>query len=279
MDDLFSSWPMALLGPRVDLQHENTSLQWDVPSPYRGNNATMVEHPQPWGDGDVMFALQELVDGGFLGKRWPPLVWRPRVAPRWSPRCRWSQKHRPGPASSTAPSFWSTTSRWTDTRWTCFHQGRDGSWGSPQSTVVFDGVQAWLSLSSPWSASFGLYAMVMRRRMLAPQTEEGGRGCRPKLRKWLPKWNAAKSVPTLAAPAPQQAPHPAWPPAAPSHPSRPRLRPRSRSKSARTAPTHGVAGRLDTGAVEFVRMAVHRCTKEAVRDTTWTTKALTASSP
>ena len=34
MNDPIASWPLALVGPRVDLQHESTTLQWDVPSPY-----------------------------------------------------------------------------------------------------------------------------------------------------------------------------------------------------------------------------------------------------
>ena len=66
MSDPFASWPMALVGPRVDLQHEATSLQWDTPSPYEGETAKMmVKVDNLGGSGQVAFALQELVDGGF----------------------------------------------------------------------------------------------------------------------------------------------------------------------------------------------------------------------
>ena len=56
--------------------------------------------------------------------------------------------------------------------------------------------------------SFGLYAMVMRRRMLAPQTEEE---VADQTQEVAAEMNAAKSVPTLAVPAPQQAPTPPAP--------------------------------------------------------------------
>ena len=186
MDDPFSSWPMALLGPRVDLQHENTTLQWDVPSPYRGNNATMVVNtPNLGGDGDVMFALQELVDGGF----WATVATvglKPRVAPRWSPRCRWSQKHRQGPASSTVSSFWSTTSRWTDTRWTrSSSRKRRFAMGKPSVNSCLRTCSALLSLSSllvrcpsvftRWSCDAECLRRRRRKRLLT------------KLRKLLPK--------------------------------------------------------------------------------------------
>ena len=66
MEDAFSSWPLALLGPRFDLQDEATTLQWDVPSPYVGETATMVVSAKNLGgNGLAEFALQQLVEGGY----------------------------------------------------------------------------------------------------------------------------------------------------------------------------------------------------------------------
>ena len=66
MIEPYATWPLALLGPSVDLQHESTVMQWDNPSPYEGESASMVVTTQNLGgDGAVTFALQRLVDGGF----------------------------------------------------------------------------------------------------------------------------------------------------------------------------------------------------------------------
>lgn len=66
MSDPIASWPLALVGPRVDLQHDSTKLQWDIPSPYEGETSKMlVTTDNLGGNGNVVFALQELVDGGY----------------------------------------------------------------------------------------------------------------------------------------------------------------------------------------------------------------------
>ena len=205
MDDPFSSWPMALLGPRVDLQHENTTLQWDVPSPYRGNNATMVVNtPNLGGDGDVMFALQELVDGGFWAT----------VATVGLEASSGSTLVASLPVVAEAPAGSSIEYRvivlvdnvemdrhTVDSLLIKEETVRDGEALSQQlSSDVFSVALFVIALGS---VSFGLYAMVMRRRMLAPQTEEE---VADQTQEVAAEMNAAKSVPTLAVPAPQQAP-------------------------------------------------------------------------
>ena len=210
MDDPFSSWPMALLGPRVDLQHENTTLQWDVPSPYRGNNATMVVNtPNLGGDGDVMFALQELVDGGFWAT----------VATVGLEASSGSTLVASLPVVAEAPAGSSIEYRvivlvdnvemdrhTVDSLLIKEETVRDGEALSQQlSSDVFSVALFVIALGS---VSFGLYAMVMRRRMLAPQTEEE---VADQTQEVAAEMNAAKSVPTLAVPAPQQAPAPPAP--------------------------------------------------------------------
>ena len=210
MDDPFSSWPMALLGPRVDLQHENTSLQWDVPSPYRGNNATMVVNtPNLGGDGDVVFALQELVDGGF----WATVATVGLEAPSGSPLVASLPVVAEAPAGSSIEyrvivlvDNVEMDRHTVDSLLIKEETVRDGEALSQQlSSDVFSVALFVIALGS---VSFGLYAMVMRRRMLAPQTEEE---VADQTQEVAAEMNAAKSVPTLAVPAPQQAPTPPAP--------------------------------------------------------------------
>ena len=205
MDDPFSSWPMALLGPRVDLQHENTTLQWDVPSPYRGNNATMVVNtPNLGGDGDVMFALQELVDGGF----WATVATVGLEAPSGSTLVASLPVVAEAPAGSSIEyrvivlvDNVEMDRHTVDSLLIKEETVRDGEALSQQlSSDVFSVALFVIALGS---VSFGLYAMVMRRRMLAPQTEEE---VADQTQEVAAEMNAAKSVPTLAVPAPQQAP-------------------------------------------------------------------------
>ena len=56
MSEPFASWPLALVGPRVDLQDPSTSMQWDVPSPYVGDTSKMVVNTNNLG-GNVMSPL------------------------------------------------------------------------------------------------------------------------------------------------------------------------------------------------------------------------------
>ena len=237
MDDPFSSWPMALLGPRVDLQHENTSLQWDVPSPYRGNNATMVVNtPNLGGDGDVMFALQELVDGGF----WATVATVGLEAQSGSTLVASLPVVAEAPAGSSIEyrvivlvDNVEMDRHTVDSLLIKEETVRDGEALSQQlSSDVFSVALFVIALGS---VSFGLYAMVMRRRMLAPQTEEE---VADQTQEVAAEMNAAKSVPTLAVPAPQQAPTPPAPaaPVAPIPPPPSTLGP-DRSQPAPLPPT------------------------------------------
>ena len=66
MGEPFATWPLALLGPRVDLHDENSKLQWSNPSPVENEATSMVvEVKNLGGNGEVSFALQRLIDGGY----------------------------------------------------------------------------------------------------------------------------------------------------------------------------------------------------------------------
>jgi hypothetical protein len=61
----FASWPLALLGPSFDLDADTTSLKWDEPSPTTEQQVNMVINAKnDGGKGDVTFILQRLVVGG-----------------------------------------------------------------------------------------------------------------------------------------------------------------------------------------------------------------------
>tara|TARA_B100000900_G_scaffold346589_2_gene311418 strand:+ start:3119 stop:8527 length:5409 start_codon:yes stop_codon:yes gene_type:complete len=174
MHDPFSSWPMALIGPRIDLQDEGTSLQWDTPSPYVGDTANMlITVENLGGNGNVVFGIQELVDGGF-----------------WSMVSTVDVEASSGstlsvslPVMADAPADSSIDyrvivlvdgvemDRYTvDSLLIKQETIRDGAALSQQlSTDVFSVALFIIALGS---VSFGMYAMVLRRRMLAPDTEE-----------------------------------------------------------------------------------------------------------
>jgi hypothetical protein len=61
-----ASWPLALVGPSMDLGHSDTVLSWSNPSPVEGEavslNAAVLNQG---GKGDVSFVLQRAVEGGF----------------------------------------------------------------------------------------------------------------------------------------------------------------------------------------------------------------------
>ena len=126
---------------------------------------------------------------------------------------------------------------------------RDGAALSQQlSTDVFSVTLFIIALAS---VSFGLYAMVLRRRMLAPETEE----LADQTDVVAEEMKAGKAVPTLAAVPPA--------PATPFHLLQ-AMRFLRHPSLDRTVPDllpfpNGTPRWLDTGAVELVRMAVHRC--------------------
>ncbi len=66
MIEPFASWPLALIGPKVDLQAESTSLKWSNPSPTQGQLSSMiVKGTNLGGSGQIEFSLQRLIEGGF----------------------------------------------------------------------------------------------------------------------------------------------------------------------------------------------------------------------
>ncbi|MEC7443365.1 MAG: hypothetical protein VX996_00065, partial [Candidatus Thermoplasmatota archaeon] len=216
MDDPFASWPMALVGPRIDLQDEATTLQWDVPSPFEGETAKMIVNANNLGgNGNVTFALQELVDGGFWAT-----VSAVEVQATTGTSLSVSL-----PVVANAPAGSSIDHRVmvlvdgvemdrrsVDSLLVKQETIRDGEALSEQlSTDVFSVTLFIIALGS---VSFALYAMVLRRRMLAPETEEA---LADQTAVVTEDMNASKPVPALAAvpPAPVNQPIPPPPVAAP----------------------------------------------------------------
>ena len=174
MTDPFASWPLALLGPRVDLQHENTTLQWNNPSPYEGESALMfVAADNLAGDGDVTFALQRLVDGGF-----------------WSTTAQVSLEAKSGqPLRASLPAIADVSAgqsvqyrvlvlvdgvemdrHTVDSLMVKEETARDGDALSQQVSDDFFSIT--LFVIALISVSFGLWAMVMQRRMLNPDEDD-----------------------------------------------------------------------------------------------------------
>ena len=61
-----ASWPLALLGPSIDLDNEANSFSWDDPSPIAEQAVNLeFEVLNTGGKGDVAFVLQRSVEGGF----------------------------------------------------------------------------------------------------------------------------------------------------------------------------------------------------------------------
>ena len=61
-----ASWPLALLGPSLDLSHDDTVLSWSNPSPVEGEAVYLeVQVLNQGGKGDVAYVLQKAVEGGF----------------------------------------------------------------------------------------------------------------------------------------------------------------------------------------------------------------------
>ena len=61
----FASWPLALLGPSVSFNNEDTSIQWSNPSPVQGSSSELeISVANQGGKGELSFILQRLVEGG-----------------------------------------------------------------------------------------------------------------------------------------------------------------------------------------------------------------------
>ncbi|DAC49852.1 MAG TPA: hypothetical protein D7H92_01240, partial [Candidatus Poseidoniales archaeon] len=207
MAEPFASWPLALVGPRIDLQDESTTLQWDVPSPYVGDTATMVvQTTNLGGNGDVSFALQELVDGGF----WSTVSMVEVEATAGNP----VSVSLPVVAEASAGSSLDyrvivlvddvEMDRHTvDSLLIKEETVRDGEALTQQlSADVFSVSLFVIALAS---VSFGLYAMVLRRRMLAPESEEE---MADQTEVVAEEMKAAKTVPQLAQPPAPTSPIP-----------------------------------------------------------------------
>ena len=174
MNEPFASWPLALVGPRVDLQDPSTTMQWDVPSPYVGVTSKMVVNTNNLGgNGDVTFALQQLVDGGF----WSTVTAVELQATAGNPLTASLPVTADAPAGSSIEyrvlvlvDEVEMDRHTVDSLLIKEQTVRDGEALTQQlSTDVFSVSLFIIALAS---VSFGLYAMVMRRRMLAPETEE-----------------------------------------------------------------------------------------------------------
>ena len=207
MAEPFASWPLALVGPRIDLQDESTTLQWDVPSPYVGDTAKMVvQTTNLGGNGDVSFALQELVDGGF----WSTVTMVEVQATAGNP----VSVSLPVVAEASAGSSIDyrvivlvddvEMDRHTvDSLLIKEETVRDGEALTQQlSADVFSVSLFVIALAS---VSFGLYAMVLRRRMLAPESEEE---MADQTEVVAEEMKAAKTVPQLAQPPAPTSPIP-----------------------------------------------------------------------
>ena len=61
----FASWPLALLGPSISFDDEDTSIQWSNPSPVQGSSSELeISVANKGGKGELSFILQRLVEGG-----------------------------------------------------------------------------------------------------------------------------------------------------------------------------------------------------------------------
>ena len=170
----FASWPLSLTGPNVDLQHAATVLSWDTPSPYAGSTATMmVSADNLGGDGRVEFALQRLTEGGFWATDANQTV--DAVAGQ-TIAAGLSITAAGDPGDSFAYRVVVLVDGVEMDRQTVPSllvkevTVRDGEALSQQLSEDLFSVT--LFLIALGSVSFGMYALVMRRRLLAPPSEE-----------------------------------------------------------------------------------------------------------
>ena len=57
----FASWPLALIGPSIDLSSSKTQISWDNPSPYVGDIVTLeIQSFNEGSKGNVTFVLENL---------------------------------------------------------------------------------------------------------------------------------------------------------------------------------------------------------------------------
>ncbi len=214
MMEPFASWPLALLGPRIDLQHEASSLQWDIPSPYEGETATLfVETENLGGSGQVEYALQTLVEGGF-----------------WSTVEIAGVEATAGATLTAALPVTPVESAGSTIEYRVLvlvdgvemdratvaslfikeETVRDGEALTQQlSSDVFSVTLFVIALAS---VSFGMYALVLRRRLLAPETEEE---LADQTDVVVEEMVSGKTVPTLQAPPVPPAPSGQVPPPPP----------------------------------------------------------------
>lgn len=222
MMEPFASWPLALLGPSIDLQDEATKLQWNNPSPYAGETATMVvTATNLGGNGMVEFALQELVEGGY-----------------WSTSSMVGVEVTSGqsltaslPVSADAPQGTAIEYRVlvlvdgvemdrqsVESLLIKEETVRDGEALSQQlSDDIFSVTLFIIALTS---LSFGMYALVLRRRMLAPETEEEAADQTEEV---VQEMVNQKVLPSIASPTQPPSPPVAPAPPAPSAPPAPAM--------------------------------------------------------
>ena len=205
MNDAFASWPLSLLGPRIDLQDEGTSLQWDVPSPYVGETAVMVVNSKNLGgNGNVEFALQQLVDGSF----WASVSTVSVDVTADSAVTAALPVVADAVAGSTVEyrvlvlvDGVEMDRHTVDSLLIKEETVRDGAALSQQLSA--DVFSVTLFVIALVSVSFGMYALVLRRRMLAPESEEEMADQTDVVAEEM----AAKAVPALAAVQPPAPPH------------------------------------------------------------------------
>ena len=66
MIEPFASWNLALVGASVNLDADTSSLRWSNPSPIEGQMSSMtIKAINEGGTGEIGFALQRLIEGGF----------------------------------------------------------------------------------------------------------------------------------------------------------------------------------------------------------------------
>ena len=204
MNDPSHRGPWRWLDHALTCKMRPTTLQWDVPSPFEGETAKMVVNANNLGgNGNVTFALQELVDGGF---------WATVSAVEVQATTGATSLSVSLPVVANAPAGSSIDHtvvlvdgvemdrRSVDSLLVKQETIRDGEALSEQlSTDVFS---VSLFIIALGSVSFALYAMVLRRRMLAPETEEA---LADQTEVVTEDMNASKPVPELGCrPAPGQ---------------------------------------------------------------------------
>ena len=211
-----------MVGPSSDIDDEAVYRQWDNTSPYDGETATMiVTDSNLGGNGMVEFALQELVEGGY-----------------WSTSSMVGVEVTSGqsltaslPVSADAPQGTAIEYRVlvlvdgvemdrqsVESLLIKEETVRDGEALSQQlSDDIFSVTLFIIALTS---LSFGMYALVLRRRMLAPETEEEAADQTEEV---VQEMVNQKVLPSIASPTQPPSPPVAPAPPAPSAPPAPAM--------------------------------------------------------